>query len=58
MVDAVLDDVAEFVFVQAALDSGDKGDGQPSLGAVVQGPLLERPQVSAADLQVGALVEA
>ena len=31
---------------------------RPCLGAVVQGPLLERTQVPAADLQVGALVEA
>ena len=56
--DAELDDVAQLVLVQPAFDGGDQGDGEPGLGAVVQRLLLALAEVLAADLPVGALVEA
>ncbi|MGH3797938.1 MAG: hypothetical protein ACRDSP_23990 [Pseudonocardiaceae bacterium] len=53
-----LDDVAEFVLIQPTLDRGHQRHRQPDLGAVVQRPLLDLPQILTPDLPVGALVQA
>jgi hypothetical protein len=58
VLDPEADDVAELVLVQALLDRGDEGHREPGLGAVVEGGLLGPAEVAAADLEVGALVEA
>ena len=52
-----LDDVTQFVLVQAPLDRGHQGHGQASLGAVIQRPLLAFTQIRAADLPVRTFVE-
>lgn len=58
MCDAVSDDGVQFVVVDATLDGGDQGNGQPRLGAAVQGPAFDVAQVSSTDVEMGLGIEA
>src|ERR1700716_3702301 len=58
MADAEANNVTELVHVEVPLDGGNQGDGEPELGAGVQGGRLGGPQVPTADGHMGLLGEA